>query len=206
MKKRLRGQKAGITILLVLMVISLLEIILRAVLLRKAMGDLPNTGEPIMNALFALMLIFFAVKGKERLFYICTGGFLACFVINQLFALPGMIGDLVKYIAASNIFGSIAAVAHIFSILCIVGIGILLVEYLNDGTICNKAFNTFCIAAVISLLFLFLHTQNDAHAFGNTLAILASLHEMSRLTMVFLFVSFAYDSAKAQLKKANLAK
>ena len=52
-------------------------------------------------------------KGKERLFYICTGGFLACFVINQLFALPGMIGDLVKYIAASNIFGSIATIAAI---------------------------------------------------------------------------------------------
>ena len=206
MKKRLHGKKAGIIILLALMVISLLEIILRAVLLKKAMGDLPNTGEPIMNALFALMLIFFAVKGKDRLFFICTGGFLACFVINQLFALPAMIGDLTKYIVTSNIFGSIAAVAHIFSILCIVGIGILLVEYINDGTICNKAFNIFCIAAVISLLFLFLHTQNDANAFGNTLAILASLHEMSRLTMVFLFVSFAYDSAKAQLKKTNLTK
>ena len=206
MKKRLHDKKAGIVILLALAVISLAEIILRAVLLKKAMGDLPNVGEPIINLLFSLMLIFFAFKGKDRLFYICTGGFLACFVINQLFDLPGMVTDLVKYNISENVFGSIAAIAHILSIICIIVLGVLLVEYMNDGTICNKTFNVFCVVAVILLLFLFLHTQNDAFSFGNSIAILASLHELSRLTMIFLFTFFAYDSAKMQLKKSNSTK
>ena len=206
MKKRLHDKKAGIVILLALAVISLAEIILRAVLFKKAMGDLPNVGEPIVNLLFSLMLIFFAIKGKDRLFYICTGGFLACFVINQLFDLPGMVTDLVKYNISENVFGSIAAIAHILSIICIIVLGVLLVEYMNDGTICNKTFNVFCVVAVILLLFLFLHTQNDDFSFGNSIAILASLHELSRLTMIFLFTFFAYDSAKMQLKKSNSAK
>jgi hypothetical protein len=206
MKKRLHDKKAGIAILLTLIVLSLLEIILRAAFLKKAMGDIPNAGEPIINALFSLMLIIFAVKGKDRLFYICTGGFLACFVINQLFHLPGMFTDLVQYIIASNIFGSIAAVAHICSIISIVAIGVLLVEYMNDGTIYNKAFNILCIVTVILLLFLFFHTQNDAFSFGNSIVVIASLHELSRLAMVFLFTFFAYDSAKAQLSKADLTK
>jgi hypothetical protein len=36
--------------------------------------------------------------------------------------------------------------------------------------------------------------------------LLAVFNILSMATMVFLFTFFAYDSAKAQLKKANLAK
>jgi hypothetical protein len=57
------------------------------------------------------------------------------------------------------------------------------------------------------LLLLALHNcVYDALVLGRTEVILGSLHNLSRITMIFLFVFFAYDSAKNQLKKANLEK
>jgi hypothetical protein len=78
---------------------------------------------------------------------------------------------------------------------------------MNDGSIYNKAFNIFCAIAVVMLLLLALHNGvYDALILGRTEVFLASLHNLSRITMIFLFTFFAYDSAKAQLKKTNLTK
>jgi hypothetical protein len=46
----------------------------------------------------------------------------------------------------------------------------------------------------------------DALILGRTEVILASLHNLSRIIMIFLFTFFAYDSAKAQLKQTDLTK
>ena len=41
---------------------------------------------------------------------------------------------------------------------------------------------------------------------GKIMTLLDTFNSLYRLTMVFLFTFFAYDSAKAQLKKADLTK
>ena len=46
MKKRLYGKKAGIAILVALIIISLAEVILRSVILKVGMINLANAGEP----------------------------------------------------------------------------------------------------------------------------------------------------------------
>ena len=38
------------------------------------------------------------------------------------------------------------------------------------------------------------------------IVLLSSVHNLYRIAMVFMFTFFAYDSAKHQLKKANLSK
>ena len=206
MKKRLHDKKAGIVILLSIIIISIAEVTLRGVLFKESMFNLSNAGEPFITAVFSLLLVIFALKGKDRIFYILCGVWLGFFVLNQMYNLPGMVATLVNCITTVNIFGIIAAVAHILSIICIVIIGALLVEYLNDGTIYNKAFNCFCVITVILQAFLLLHTLHSTFNYGNTEVIIAALHELSRLTMVFLFTFFAYDSAKAQSKKTDLTK
>jgi hypothetical protein len=96
---------------------------------------------------------------------------------------------------------------HALSMICIVVIGALLIEYMNDGSIYNKVFNIFCAITAVLLLLLTLHNiVYDALILGRTEVFLASLHNLSRITMVFLFTFFAYDSAKAQLKKTDLTK
>jgi hypothetical protein len=206
MKKRLHDKKAGIAILAALIIISIAEVVLRGVFFRETMFDLSNAGEPFITALFSLMLIIFALKGKDRVFYILCGAWIGCFVLNQLLDLPSMVATLVRCITTANIFGIIAAIAHLLSIFSIVSIGALLVEYMNDGTIYNKAFNILCVVTVVLQAFLLLHTLHSTFNYGNTYVILAALHELSRLILVFLFAFFAYDSAKLQLKQANLTK
>jgi hypothetical protein len=49
-------------------------------------------------------------------------------------------------------------------------------------------------------------TVYDVITSANTKFLLASFHDLYRLTMIFLCTFFAYDSAKMQLKKANLSK
>ena len=83
---------------------------------------------------------------------------------------------------------------------------ILLVEYLNDGTICNKAFNVLCIATIVLFLLNIALTVYDAIAGANAEFLLATFHDLYLITMVFMFTFFAYDSAKHQLKKTDLSK
>ena len=90
--------------------------------------------------------------------------------------------------------------------ICIIIIGALLVEYMNDGTIYNKAFNVFCIAAILMLSVSTIIDIYSSIISGDAHIIISALDAISSITMVFLFTFFAYDSAKAQLKKTNLSK
>ena len=207
MKKRLHDKKAGIAILISLIIISLAEVVLRSVILKETMFNLANAGEPIITAAISLLLLTFAIKGKDRVFYILCGIWLGFFVLNQLYGLPGMIADTVERFNAGSFNTAMCNLIHALSMICIVVIGALLVEYMNDGSIYNKAFNIFCAITAVLLLLLALHNGvYDAMILGRTEVFLASLHNLSRITMVFLFTFFAYDSAKAQLKKTNLTK
>ena len=206
MKNRPRDKKAGIAILAVLLIISLADVILRATVYSDISFSASNHGDAMITVIFSALLLAFALKGKERIFYILCGVWLSYFMMNQFYALPSMIETLVYCLNNAITFGIIAAVAHIFSIVSIVAIGVLLVEYMNDGTICNKAFNTFCIVTAALQAFLVLLTLCGTFINGDSQVILAALYEFSRLVMVFLFTFFAYDSAKTQLKKANLSK
>ena len=206
MKKRLHGKKAGIVILAILLVLSMADMLLRATVFNEIAFSATNHGETIITVIFSILLIVLALKKKDRVFYLFCGVWLAYFMMNQLYGMPNMLETLVYCAKTENIFGTIAAVAHLLSIISILAIGVLLVEYMNDGTICNKAFNTLCVITVVLLGFLVLHTLHSTCNYGNTEVILAVLHELSRLTMIFLFTFFAYDSAKAQLKKTDLAK
>lgn len=207
MKKGLHDKKAGIAILAALIIISLAEVVLRGVLFKETMFHLANAGEPFITALFSLMLIILALKGKDRVIYILCGVWLGYFVMNQLYNLPRLIADTVERFNAGSFNTAMCNLIHALSIICIVVIGALLVEYMNDGTIYNKAFNILCAITVVLLLLLALHNSvYDAWVLGRTEVIFAALHNLSRITMVFLFTFFAYDSAKHQLKKANLTK
>ena len=207
MKKRLHDKKAGIAILISLIIISLAEVILRSVILKEGMINLANAGEPIITAAISLLLLSFALKGKDRVFYILCGIWLGFFVMNQLYGLPGMIADTIERFAAGSLNTAMCNLIHALSMICIVVIGALLVEYMNDGSIYNKVFNIFCAIAIVLLLLIALHNGvYDAVILGRTEVFLASLHNLSRITMIFLFTFFAYDSAKAQLKKTNLTK
>ena len=207
MKNRLHDKKAGIAILISLIVISLAEVILRGVLFKETMFNLSNAGEPVITALFSLMLIIFALKGKDRVFYILCSVWLGFFVLNQLYGLPGMIADTVERFNVGSFNTAMCNLIHALSIIGIVAIGALIVEYMNDGSIYNKAFNILCAITVVLLLLLVLHNGvYDALILGRTEVILASLHNLSRIIMIFLFTFFAYDSAKAQLKKTDLTK
>jgi hypothetical protein len=207
MKKRLYDKKAGIAILLALIAISLAEVVLRSVILKEAMFNLSNAGEPIITALFALMLIIFSLKGKDRVFYVLCGIWLGYFVMNQLYNLPKLITDTIERYNTGSINSTVCNLVHTISIICIVVIGALLVEYMNDGSIYNKAFNILCAITTVLLLLLALHNiVYDVLVLGHNEVIVASLHNLSRVTMVFLFTFFAYDSAKAQLKKTDFTK
>ena len=50
MKKRLHDKKAGIVILLSLIIISIAEVTLRGVLFKESMFNLSNAGEPFITA------------------------------------------------------------------------------------------------------------------------------------------------------------
>ena len=206
MKKRLFGKKAGIAILAVLAIISLLEVVLRGVIFKEAMLELTNAGEPVITAIFSLLLIIFAGKGKDRVFYILCGAWLGYFVFKQLFGLPEMIATFFAAMQDSEGFTDFAILIHAVSMVCIIAIGGLLVEYMNDGTIYNKAFNTLCIATVLMLVINVVFAVYDIVVLKDISAVLAILNNISRGAMLFLFTFFAYDSAKHQLKKANLSK
>ena len=206
MKKRLHDKKAGITISVIIFILSVVDVILRATVLKEMASIAANYGEVLITAIFSLLLVIFALKEKDRIFNILCGAWLSYFVMSQLYGLPGVIEDTVLCYNTGYFTGVIGNPVYALSIICVVAIGALFVEYMNDGSICNKAFNTLSIIAIALYAFLFLLSQYEVWILGRTYCILASLHELSRIAMVFLFTFFAYDSAKAQLKKTNLTK
>ena len=215
MKNRLHDKKAGIAILVSLIVISLAEVIYRAVIANGIAFTTSNFGEQLAVIIFALMILIFSAKGKDRVCYIIYGAWIAYFVMDQAFELPGMVGELVMNI--SSPIATFSIVIRLISMLCIIALSALLVEYMNDGSIYNRAFNVLCVITVLlhvviigisvnGLILLSKTTSNidvNLHSSYNMLVIFNNLY---RILMVFLFTFFAYDSAKKQLSKVNFNK
>ena len=210
MKKRLHDKKAGIAILAALIIISLAEIVSRVLILKESMLNTSTTGEPAIIVLLAAIIMIMTFRGKDRACYICYGAWLGYFVFNQIFELPGLISTLISIINSNNwvfTIGNLAFLCRILSMITIIAIGVLLVEYMTDGTICNRAFNGLCIATVVLILANIVISICVAIQGLYPMDILIqAINNMSRLAMVFLFTFFAYDSAKMQLKKTNLTK
>ena len=211
MKKRLRDKKAGIVLLLAIILITIGEMIFRAITIHEGVLNTPNMGEQVSVILFALIILILTIKGKDRACYICYGALVGYFILDQFFELPGYAIGLSKLIAGyvvlpSPVIGIITNISLVLSTICIVAIGVLLVEYMNDGTIFNKAFNILCVITIVLIFGNIVLSVYGAITDGLMEALLATFHDMYRITMVFLFAFFAYDSAKHQLKKANLSK
>ena len=207
MKNRLHDKKAGIAILAILFILSVADIILRATVFSNIASTAANYGEVLITAVFSLLLMILALKGKDRAFYILCGVWLSYFVMEQLFYVPFMISSF--DLAASTI-GTLrpilALLCRLLGMVCIMVIGGLLVEYMIDGTIYNKAFNVFCIAAVLTFAASACIDIVASFSAEKNFVILSALNSLSNIIMIFLFTFFAYDSAKAQLKKTDLTK
>ena len=215
MKNRLHDKKAGIAILVSLILISVAEVIYRAVIANGIAFTTSNFGEQLTVIIFALTILIFSAKGKDRVCYIIYGAWIAYFVMDQAFELPGMVGELVMNI--SSPIATFSIVIRLISMLCIIALSALLVEYMNDGSIYNRAFNVLCVITVLlhvviigisvnGLILLSKTTSNidvNLHSSYNMLVIFNNLY---RILMVFLFTFFAYDSAKKQLDKVNFDK
>ena len=166
--------------------------------------------ETLAVLILALTILIFTLKGKDRLCYILYGAWIAYFVLDQVFELPSTILNLLfpPQMPPENIF-FIANIGHVFNILSMCGIitiGCLLAEYMNDGTIYNRAFN---IISFFTVLLLLVNISTSCiivikDRFYELLFI--TFNNLYRLAMVFLFVFFAYDSAKKQLSKVNFDK
>ena len=208
MKNRLHDKKAGIFILVSLIIISVAEVIYRAVVANEIVFTTSNFGEQLAVIIFALMILIFTAKGKDRVCYIIYGAWIAYFVMDQAFELPGMVGDFVINFSQTRMAISISL--RLVSMLCIIALSALLVEYMNDGSIYNRAFNTLCVITillhVVSIgmsFYSIIKIEPDLYQKQNILVIFNNLY---RIAMVFLFAFFAYDSAKKQLNKVDFSK
>ena len=209
MKNRLHDKKAGIFILIALILISVAEVAFRHMFLRDMIATTANYAETLAVIGLALTIIIFTLKGKDRVCYILYGAWAAYFILDQVFELPGVIADTYRLLSQAEsmiTFSKAAPIIRIFSMCGIISIGGLLVEYLNDGTIYNKAFNVLCILTSLLILLNMGLTVYDVIASGTTEFLLATFHDLYRLTMIFMFTFFAYDSAKKQLSKVNFDK
>ena len=213
MKTRPRDKKAGIIILAALIIISLAEIIFRAAVVGEAVFTTANLGEQLAVIALAVTILFLTAKGKDRACYLCYGAWASYFVLDQLFELPGVIAEITNLMApgeglvtaAVPFVAVLGPIARILTMVGIITIGVLLIEYMNDGTICNRAFNGVCVATVV-LLLCNIGTSIFSAINGIPMLFLETFNALYRITMVFLFTFFAYDSAKAQLKKVQFSK
>ena len=203
MKKRLHDKKAGIAILLTLIIISVAEVIFRAVSMGKAVLTTSNLGEQLAVIALAVALLILTAKGKDRACYICYGAWIGYFVLDQLFELPSIIVDATVVASTGFDIVLLAPVFHALSAICIIASGGILVEYMTDGTICNRAFNILSTIAILAILACIIV---NVISIVNGLPIevlLVTFNNLSRIAMVFMFTFFAYDSAKHQLKKTD---
>ena len=208
MKNRLHDKKAGIAILVSLILISLAEIVFRHVFLRGKVSFTANYAETLVVLILALTILIFTLKGKERLCYILYGAWIAFFVLNQVFELSGHFIYIVTTDVWSNANSiiNIGLIVHVLSYVGIIVMGILLVEYMNDGSIYNRAFNiTFVLTLVLLLISVCISVFNFVAGSPNDLMLLV-FNNIYRIIMTILFVFFAYDSAKKQLSKVNFDK
>jgi hypothetical protein len=208
MKKRLHDKKAGIAILLALIIIMVGEMIFRAVAFdQDFLLSTANLGEQVAVVALAVTILILTAKGKDRAAYICYGAWVGYFVLDQIFELPGFLSTLLATATVTKPIGMVVGILYVVSMIGIIAIGALLVEYMNDGTICNRAFNTLCVITMSAIVLhvigdvFYITTQN-----GNFELWLSVLNNIRRCSMIFLFTFFAYDSAKHQLKKTDLTK
>ena len=216
MKNRLHDKKAGILILVALIIISVAEVGIRHVFFRDMISTTANYAETLAVIGLALSILIFTFTGKDRICYILYGAWIAYFVMDQVFELPGMIGQLVINISNPGIE---AISIRVVTMLCVIALSALLVEYMNDGSIYNRAFNTLCVISILlHVVTIVLGTcgiifgQASEAPNGMDLALLQQqvvlviFNNLYRIVMVFLFTFFAYDSAKKQLSKVNFDK
>ena len=206
MKKRLHDKKAGIAILISLIIVSLAEIIFRAAAMGlEAVLTTSNFGEQFAVIALAVIILVLTAKGKDRACYILYGAWIASFVMEQIFVLPG---DIFTAIAVSNSYalGTIILSVAALSSVGLIVIGVLLAEYMNDGTINNRLFNCACIVTIVMILCTIILPAYIAITSGSAQNWLGVFDGVRTLIMVFLCTFFAYDSAKMQLKKTNLTK
>ena len=207
LKNRPQGKKMGIILLVALIAISLAEIIFRAVTLRDISFTTSNFGEQLAVIALALTILILTAKGKDRAAYICYGAWVGYFVLDQIFELPGFLSTLLATATVTKPIGMVVGILYVVSMIGIIAIGALLVEYMNDGTICNRAFNTLCVITISAIVLhvigdvFYITTQNGTFELW-----LSVLNNIRRCIMIFLFAFFAYDSAKAQLKKTDFSK
>ena len=208
MKKRLHDKKAGIALLATIIVIALAEIAFRIVFIHESIRDIAshNLGEQVVAVILASTILFFSAKGKDRICYLCYTAWIGYFVLDQLFQLPRVIFDVVPFTSNGLSTSILVPVFYLISLVCIVALGILLVEYMNDGSICNRAFNVFSVVAILTILASIIVNIVVVINNKDIPVLLSSFHNLYRLAMVFMFTFFAYDGAKAQLKKTNLTK
>ena len=218
MIKKLQGEKARIAILITLIITSLVEVLFRAIVMKEAALGIANAGEQVAVVVLAAITLLFMAKKNDKLAYISCGALVAYFVMDQLIELPGMIGNLVANISVSYIAISIAI--RLLTMVGIVVIAVLLAEYVNDGSIYNRAFNVSywitLLLHVVSIAFcVFALINPETYANVPSAAevviqknqnVLIIFNEIYRIVMVVLFVAFAYDSANRQLKRENLTK
>ena len=208
MKNRLHDKKAGIAILVSLIIISVAEVIFRAVVIKEAVLTTSNLGESLAVIILATTILIFTVKGKDRASYLCLGAWIAYFVLDQLFELFGVVIPGIAGLMAGE--GNFLLVLgwgfRIFSMIGIISIGILLGEYMCDGTIYNRAFNILSVVTSLLLLGNIIIPTFGAIHIGEYISLLDTFNNLYRLTMVFLFTFFAYDSAKKQLNKVDFSK
>lgn len=216
MKNRPRDKKAGVILLAALIIISLAEIIFRATVIGEAVLTTSNLGEQLAVIALAVTILIFTAKGKHRICYICYGAWLACFVLNQVFGLPSMLVDLT---VNTTLPGIIAVVIRIICMVNIIAMGALIVEYMNDGTIYNRAFNALSIitillfaADIFKCIYIIASGAMPAGFSADVeLAVfkkqmmLVVFNDIYHIIMTFMFAFFAYDSAKMQLKKTKLS-
>ena len=208
MKKRLHDKKAGIALLAAIIVIALAEIAFRIVFIHESIRDIAshNLGEQVVAVILASTILFFSAKGKDRICYLCYTAWIGYFVLDQLFQLPRVIFDVVPFTSNGLSTSILVPVFYLISLVCIVALGILLVEYMNDGSICNRAFNVFSVVGILTILASIIVNIVVVINNKDIPVLLSSFHNLYRLAMVFMFTFFAYDGAKAQLKKTNLTK
>lgn len=200
MKNRPRNKKAGFILLAAFIIISLADIIFRAVLLGEAAYTARNMGEQLIVFALAVTILILNAKGKDRACYICYGAWIGYFILDQLFELPSMIATLGQAVA-NNGYGISALIFTIIASLGFIAIGVLLVEYMNDGTIYNKAFNIICIVTVLSIIAAMIINIIGMATGDPAVVVLIIFYNLYRLAMVFMATFFAYDSAKMELKK-----
>ena len=207
MKNRLHDKKAGIAILVALIILSLAEIIFRAAAMGlEAVLTTANLGEQIAVIALAVTILILSAKGKDRACYICYGAWISYFALDQLFELPGSIVSSVA-IMGTNITGDISLIFRIISMVAIVALGVIIWEYMSDKTIYNKAFNILSIVTVLLILGSIGIDVSRIIVEGYLpYRVLVIFNNTLRLVMVFMFTFFAYDSAKHQLKKVNFSK